>query len=329
MASALVRPFFSKVRLPSVSAAFLFPRTRRGWRLLLAAAVLAEFPWQVSAKEFVFVAYNLANYGPLPEPGRKKPAKSARSTEAVIRVLKSLEPDVIGVCEMGSPKQFDDFRRRLSEAGLHYPEAEYLEGADPDRRLALVSRIPIVARNSQPDLSFDADGSHEKVRRGLLDVTLRTESGFRLRFVGLHLKSKLPIREGETLIRRHESHLVRQHVEAIMAAEPELPLLVYGDFNDTKESIGVRAISGTRGSPMALTALPLADDLGDRWTHHWSATDIYSRIDFILVNRAASRAVVRERSSIARVAEWARASDHRPLVVHFRALTPERLSSLP
>ncbi len=309
-----------------VSAAFFFTADRRRLKCFLAGLLLVAMPWAASAKEFVFVAYNLANYGPLPEPGREKPAKSARSTEAVIRTLKTLEPDVIGVCEMGGPRQFEDFRRRLAEVGLHYSDVEYVEGADPDRRLALVSRIPIVARHSQVDLSFDADGSHEKVRRGLLDVTLRAENGFELRLVGVHLKSKLPVREGETLIRRHEAHLVRRHVEAILSGEPELPLVVYGDFNDTKESIGVRAIAGLRGSPTALTALPLADDLGDRWTHHWSATDLYSRIDFIFVNRAASRAVVRKGCSIARVAQWSIASDHRPLVARFRTLLPPRPS---
>ncbi len=272
--------------------------------------------------EFVFTAYNVANYGPVLEPGRKKPAKSAKATEALIAILREINADIIGVCEMGSPVQFEDFRQRLATAGLGYTAFEYVEGADPARRLALVSRFPIIARQSRPDVAFDANGSYEQIRRGILDVTIETPNGFRMRLIGVHFKSKLAAREDEALIRRHEAHLLRQHLDAIIAAEPEMPVLLYGDFNDTRESTNIREIGGLSGTPGVMTPLPLEDALGDRWTHYWKAADLYSRIDYLFLNRAAARAVLRKACYIHRSPDGLVASDHRPLVARFRTLLP-------
>ena len=59
---------------------------------------------------------------------------------------------------MGSPERFEDFKKRLDEAGLGYVDSEYLQAADPDRHLALVSRFPIVARNSRGDVPYELNG---------------------------------------------------------------------------------------------------------------------------------------------------------------------------
>jgi len=274
---------------------------------------------RLQAEEITFAAYNVANFSPLPEMGRTKPGKSGEATQALIRVIREINPDILGVCEMGSPAQFAHFRHLLSQAGLGYRDYEYLEAADPDRRLALVSRYPIVARHSRGDIAFAAEGSHEKVRRGILDVTVRIRDGVNLRFVGVHLKSKLPVREGEELLRRHEGDQVRRHIDAILRDDPALPLLLYGDFNDTRDQPNLRQIAGLRGSPEALTPLPLEDAHGDRWTHHWKVNDVYSRIDFLFVNKAARAMVIREKSYLYRSPDWSKASDHRPLVVRLRA----------
>src|SRR6476646_6812383 len=93
---------------------------------------------------------------------------------------------------MGPPDQFAEFRKRLTEADLPYPFAEYVNAADPDRHLALLSRFQIVERHSEKALSFDLNGQREPVERGFLDVTIEVSPSFRLRLVGAHLKSKPP-----------------------------------------------------------------------------------------------------------------------------------------
>ncbi len=280
-------------------------------RALLFLCLL--LPAWLRGEEVVFAAYNVQNFAPLIEPGRARPGKSEASANAVVEVLKEIRPDIIGLCEMGSEVQFAEFRRRLAEKGLHYPHWELVQAADPARRLALVSRLPIIARGSLSEEVFEAGGARLKISRGVLDVTVQGQ-GRAVRILGVHLKSKLPSREGEALVRRQEAHLVRRHVEAILAAEPQTPLLLFGDFNDTKDHAALQEISGRRGAPDALTPLALEDAHGDRWTHHWSVNDTYSRIDFLFVNRTLSPWVDRARSYLFRSPQWREASDHRPLV---------------
>ncbi len=89
------------------------------------------------------------------------------------------------------------------------------------------------------------DGKPEKVRRGFLDVTIQVNAGYQLRLVGAHLKSKLPIREGEALVRRMEAELLRKHLDGILGAAPETNLICYGDFNDTRNEAGDPGNHGT------------------------------------------------------------------------------------
>ena len=173
---------------------------------------------------------------------------------------------MLGVCEMGTPDRFEDFKKRLADAGLGYTDTEYVQAADADRHLALLSRFPIVSRASQTDVSFELDGKIEKVRRGFLDVTLQINPDYQLRLVGVHLKSKLPTPEGEAIVRRYEAQALRKHLDGILAANPAVNLACYGDFNDTKNEPMFQEVSGVRGAANYMADLWAKDSLGDRWT---------------------------------------------------------------
>jgi len=285
----------------------------------LPAAVLALFCLLGGAcaapAEIVICSYNLANYtGKIPAstPGaRSTSAKPEKEIAALIAIIKEVNPDILGVCEMGSPERFADFQQRLAAAGLGYVDAEYLQAADPDRHLALVSRFPIAARQSQGDIPFELNGSVEKVRRGILDVTIQVTPGYRLRMVGVHLKSKLPVPAGEALIRRLEAQALRRHLDRILAEAPQTNLVAYGDFNDTKNQPMFTTVTGPKDSPGFMTDLWARDPLGDRWTHYWRTADEYSRIDYIFVSRALFPEVVKTKSRVHRGDDWLTASDHR------------------
>ncbi len=289
---------------------------------LLLVGLLALWTPGAFGRDVVFAGYNVQNYAPLLEVGRKKPGKSAQAADAVIQVVREIGPDILGIVEMGPPRQFEEFRSRLTAAGLGYTDFEFLEAADADRHLALVSRFPIVARQSIADLSFDANGSREKVKRGILDVTVAITDRYHLRVLGVHLKSKLEVREGEEVLRRNEAYLLRKHIDRILETDPQIHLLVFGDFNDTKDEATVREVAGIRGGPGALTALPLEDSHGDRWTHYWKVKDVYARIDYLFVNKALSPAVDRSRCYLYRQPIWKDASDHRPLVATLKTVDP-------
>jgi endonuclease/exonuclease/phosphatase family metal-dependent hydrolase len=265
--------------------------------------------------EIVICSYNLANYTDKKAAGPDSPygtrAKSEKEIAALIGIIKAVNPDILGVSEMGSPERFEDFKKRLKAAGLGYVASEYLQASDPDRHLALVSRFPIVARNSRGDVPFVLNGQPEKMRRGILDVTIQVNAGYRLRLLGVHLKSKLPAPSGEALIRRHEAQELRKHIDAILTAEPQANLVAYGDFNDTKNEPMFAAITGPKKSPRYMADLWARDAHGDRWTHYWRTADLYSRIDYIFVSPGLFREVVTSKSSVYRGDDWLTASDHR------------------
>lgn len=277
---------------------------------IFASSVQADEP--PAAKRVIFCTYNIRNWvgddQQAAKLARAKP-KTESEKEAVIQVLRDVQPDIIGVCEMGSPAQFEDFLARVKPIGLIH--SEYVEAADPDRHLALVSRFPIVARDSQKDSRFLMGGIEHRVRRGFLDATIQITADYRLRCVGAHLKSKLPSAEGEALVRRHESAKLREHLDSILKADAATNLICYGDFNDTRDAPAFHEISGIRSTNGFLEAIAAKDELGDRWTHYWKEADQYSRIDFIFASRGVLPEIVRESGGVNRSPIWNTASDHR------------------
>ncbi len=270
-----------------------------------------------TAKGIVFCSYNVRNYfvGDQVSAERRTKAKPEAEIEALIKVIREINPDVLGVCEMGSPMAFDDFKARLEKAGLGYKDSEYVQADDEDRHLALLSRFPVVRRDSVAKVRFELNGTQQSVKRGFLDVTLQILPGYQLRCVGVHLKSKLPTPEGEALIRRHEAAKLRGHLDAILAATPAVNLLCYGDFNDAKNQPMFSEVSGVRGTPNHMSDLAAHDAHGDRWTHHWPVADEYARIDFLFASRGLLPEVKRDSATVYRSEFWEQASDHRPVFV--------------
>ncbi|HYR58213.1 MAG TPA: endonuclease/exonuclease/phosphatase family protein, partial [Chthoniobacteraceae bacterium] len=272
-------------------------------------------PLSAAPAEIVVCEYNVRNYiNSEPPPDGQKfgtKAKPQAEIDALVRIVKEISPDILGICEMGTPDRFEDFKQRLAACGLGYTDFEYVQAADQQRHLALLSRFPIVARQSAPNVPFELDGRLEKVRRGFLDVTVQVTPQYRLRLVGAHLKSKLPAAEGEALVRRHEAQELRKHLDAILTADPRTNLICYGDFNDTKNQPMFQEIAGARGTPSFMADLAAKDSLGERWTFYWKTSDEYSRIDYLFASPGLLREVVKDKSIVYRGPEWDVASDHR------------------
>lgn len=287
--------------------------------LLLAAASPAE---ESPPPDIRFTSWNLKNYlhttSPPPE-GSTERAKPVREQQAILSILLQIRPDLLGVCEMGSPADLAHLQAALKAGGLDLPHTEHVEGNDPSRHLALLSRFPITARQPVTHLRYLLDNNEFPVQRGFLDVTVAVTPSYALRLVGLHLKSRRDVPEADqTLMRRNEAHLLRQHLEGILAAHPASNLLVFGDFNDTRDQPGVKAIKGLRGSTAALTEIGAEDSSGERWTYYYPEADQYSRIDFLLASGPLLPEVRPSHSFLYSGKDWIQASDHRPVttVIH-------------
>jgi endonuclease/exonuclease/phosphatase family metal-dependent hydrolase len=272
---------------------------------------------ETSEKAIRIVAYNVRNYR-LQASGEKRgtAAKPEREIEALVKILQHLKPDVLGICEMGQRQDLADLQRRLKLAGIDLPHQEWVDGPDADRHLALLSRFPIAQRDSQTRLYYRLDTAQLPVQRGILDVTLAINPHYQLRMVGLHLKSQREVAEGDqALMRRNEAHVVRNYLDQVLQKQPLVNLLVYGDLNETKDQPGIRELKGAEASQGILRDIPLADEVGDRWTYFYEPADEYARIDYLLASAGVVHELRPRQSFIYRGSDWSMASDHRPLAL--------------
>ncbi len=291
--------------------------------LLSSVATSAFSQPTAAATEVVFCAYNVRNWLVMDrfEEGRAQESAPKPEAEkaAVIAALKAIKPDILGLCEMGTQADVEDLQARLKAAGVDLPHLEWVSGSDPSRRLALLSRFLIVARNPQTSLSYRIDGKVLPFQRGILDVTLEPAPGQALRFLGLHLKSKREVPDADQAeMRRNEAALLRAHIDRILAEDPGTRLLAYGDFNEHRHEAPIRVIQGSRTSLDYLEDLRVTDAHGLTWTHFWSAADSYSRLDYLFVSRALKPWVDLSASRIHTDPDFEKASDHRPIVAVLR-----------
>ncbi len=269
-----------------------------------------------------FIAYNVENWLTMDRFVDNKQLKNSPKPDsekkAVINLLATNQPDIIGLCEIGEAKDFAEIQESLKAAGLDLPHSYYTGGSDPTRHLGLLSRFPIVSTAKPAETDFRLNGQTFSINRGILDATVQAR-GKSYRFIGVHLKSKRAIEEADQEeMRIHEARLLRRHVDALLQKDPQARLIVYGDFNDTRSTKTLKTITGSYNDPGYLTALPVKDSRGDAWTHHWALHDIYSRIDFITVSRAMRPEVDFRASHIIDDPDWNNASDHRPLIGIFK-----------
>jgi len=293
------------------------------------AADQAQPEKEAAAQEINFVAYNLKNYLKMGRKVggeyKKDASKPEEEISHLIRIIKDTEPDILGVCEIGDDADVADFSARLKASGMNFPHKEVVQAADETRRLALFSKFPIVTRDPQTDLSYQIDGKTLRFQRGILDATVQVNSEYKLRLLGLHLKSKRPVQEADqSIMRLNEASLLRAHINEILEAEPKVNLLAYGDFNETKNEQPIRVVRGRFGSKNFMKDIWLKDKDGYRWTYNWGYADQYSRFDFVFTGPGLYPEVLQEKSRIHSDKHWFTASDHRPLVVRIEAKNREK-----
>ncbi|NLT72522.1 MAG: endonuclease/exonuclease/phosphatase family protein, partial [Verrucomicrobiaceae bacterium] len=276
---------------------------------------------EASPTPVTFVSYNLRNYLEMERRVDGEVVADAPKPEdeiaALVEGLAAIRPDILSVCEIGDATHIADLQSRLKAVGIDLPYTEMVtDSAGWNRNLALLSRFPIVGRYSRDDYTYELAGTRHAFQRGVLDVKLAIRPHYHLRCVGLHLKSKREVPEGDqALMRLNEAHLARRHLDRILKEEPGVNLLVTGDFNDTRIEAPVKTLRGAYGRPGYLRALRLADEAGFTWTHYWAFADVYSRFDYALYSKGLSAEINRNLCRIHHWEDWEKASDHRPLVI--------------
>ena len=141
----------------------------------------------LSAEEIIVASYNVQNYWLIDAVNADllvdEPAKPEQAIAAVIKVLNRIKPDIVGLIEIGDESMLADLQRRLREAGLDYTYREWVQGTDEVRHISLLSKFPIVERNSREQVHLELDGQALQMNRGILDVTVEINPHYRLRLV--------------------------------------------------------------------------------------------------------------------------------------------------
>lgn len=294
-----------------------------GFLLLVHSFAQESDPAEAPPKEILFAAYNVHNYLTMERRVAGEvvvTTKPDHEKAALVNLLAKVKPQILGLCEIGGEEDLEDFRKRLREAGMEYSHHTMAKSFDSTRRLALLSQFPIVATNHQTQLTYQLEGEQRPFQRGILDATIQANEGYSLRLLGAHLKSKRVTEEGDqALMRQHEALLLRGHIEKILAESLETNLLVYGDFNETRNEPPIKIIQGAFGSEGYMKDVQAADENGQVWTYFWDFADQYSRFDYVFLNKGLAKEVAMRDCYIATAPDWAQASDHRPVVVKILA----------
>ena len=269
-----------------------------------------------------FISHNVENWLSMPRTVDGVRDEEASKPEAEKRALVAMiarhRPDVLGVSEIGTMEDLEDIRDRLRAAGVDLPHLHHHEGPDPVRRLGLLSRYPLEPAAEPAETGFRLDGRDFRMLRGILDATATAPCGREFRFLGVHFKSKREVSfYDQARFREREAHLLRLHADAILEADPDARLVVFGDLNDTRRSRAVVTVAGSAGSGRQLVPAPARDSRGHMWTHHWSYQDLYSRIDYIFVSPALRGEARLRDARVIDDPEWREASDHRALLLDF------------
>jgi endonuclease/exonuclease/phosphatase family metal-dependent hydrolase len=268
----------------------------------------------------------------LDHPTESRPhVKSAEAKAKIRESIESMKPDVLALEEMGTTNALMELRASLKADGLDFPFWEHVNGADTNIHIAILSRLPIIARRPHTNDLFLLDGRQFRVERGFAEVDIQTATNFTFTLIAGHLKSKLATPNADEAEERlGEAKVLRGIMDERFNANPNARIIVLGDFNDTKDSDAMKEIIGRgkfkltdsrpveRNGDNAPGPPPYFEPRSVAWTYFFGANDIYSRIDYILMSPALGRDWLKAETHIPVIPNWGVGSDHRPIVAAFQ-----------
>ncbi len=290
--------------------------------LLLVFVLAGARGWAGAGEGLTVMTWNVENYVAedrmVAGEYRTEYPKPEAAKTALRAAIREAGPDVLTLQEMGPEPYLEELQRDLQTEGANYPYRALLDGPDPKRHLAVLSRVPLRRVTPHAEVPHRGGGAPNLVRRGVLEVAVALGAREVTLFV-VHLKSRYtddPADPESAAQRLGEAAAVRDLLLRRFPRPERAAFLLLGDCNDAPRSRPVQALLA-RGATTIAALLPAGDAAGDGWTHHYRKQDVFSRVDYILVSPGLRPAVARmwvHDSPAVRAA-----SDHRPVLVRLRA----------
>jgi endonuclease/exonuclease/phosphatase family metal-dependent hydrolase len=258
--------------------------------------------------QFQVMTWNLENLFPSTTDVSEKSVYQ-RKLALIAETIASLEPDVVGLQEIGSPEALSDVQRALRRNYRHHAISNH---PDPRGiRVAFLSRLSIdeveqIAGAAPKDEEIrpwfsSTSVPQPKMRRGALRIRVAAARRH-VSLINVHLKSKLlsyPGPGGTTVFttededlrarvaahalatRADEAVILRNVATARLASAPRESLVMLGDFNDTPDAATSQILLGPPGSQPGSRGFDLPDG-GD-------GARLFNVANFIAAERRYSR----------------------------------------
>ena len=285
-------------------------------------------PTHVALAAITIASFNVENYTladrMVDRVFRLAYPKPATEKAAVRQAIGAINPDILAVEEMGGAAYLDDFQRELKRVGQNFKYAVLLEAGDPDRHVAVLSKLPFKQVRRHAKMPINYLGQPDLVKRGVLEVVFATKEGDFSVFV-IHLKSKRTERKEDpeaAIQRAAEAEAVRDLVLSRYPDPAQARFIVCGDWNDTRGTRPIRALL-KRGDTTIGELILTFDSRGETWTHYFRREDTYSRIDYLMVSPALKPPVEGAAGKIHDGPGALQGSDHRAVFLTLD-LTPVR-----
>ena len=217
---------------------------------------------------------------------RQNYPKPENEKTALREIIAREKPDILAIQEMGTAPYLQELLRDLKRInGIDYPHYVLMDGADPDRHLAFLSKLPFEKVLQHKDLGYNYFGKPEVVRRGLLEAQFKTDD-VDWSLYTVHLKSKWTERDDDpesAKKRESEATAVRNFLKKKHPPEGKYPYLLVGDCNDTPNAKPIARILNSGKN--RLTRYVYCKDSRSRiWTHYWRKGGTYAQVDYIFAS---------------------------------------------
>jgi predicted extracellular nuclease len=232
------------------------------------------------------------------------PSEYDEKMDAVAAVLRDLDPDVAVLQEVENQGVLQDLAARVGSA---FVEARLVEGNDfRGIDVGALSKVPFDAVVSHADETFNLPGGAPKTFTRDCPEFHLTHAGRRIALLGVHFRSKGGDDDPDR--RLAEAFRSRQIADELAAGDPELGVVILGDYNDLPGSDPVELIR--TGPPAFIDAVDFVPE-ADRWTFDFQGG--LELIDHQMANPVAAPWIDPASVTIRHGAEVEAASDHSPV----------------
>lgn len=213
----------------------------------------------------------------------QKAPKPQAEKQKILETLKRINPDVLGVVEIGGKANLLDFARVLSEGGLNYPYMAVSDNNPEYPQTAILSKIPMKDVVKDGKESFVYFGENAKSHRGILVAKFNTQNQD-WNFGVLHLKSRFGAKKRDPnfdIFRKNECEKIAKVLTKYTSKNEAI--IIGGDFNDEPHDKAILILKNT-----GLNLLPQQDSKGNSYSYYWAKNNESRQFDFFLISNKMS-----------------------------------------